>query len=188
MLNQVGGDSLHTMDEFRLSRVRTELQMLLIIVHRLRHSAVPLRNTHQSYRVPLKRRYAWPHRRPPSHPAHARHRAGRSRRGSSHWRGAFSSQLYQRTLGRNRFLALDEGRRRGRKSQPQHTAEARGVLHRPARKNLNATRHWCCGPHQLFAAHRFREPGHSVGRRLSQPEEPARRGTRAITSGYFLAM
>ena len=31
MPNQVGGDLLHTMDVSRLSRVRTELQSLLII-------------------------------------------------------------------------------------------------------------------------------------------------------------
>jgi hypothetical protein len=31
MPNQVGGDLLHTMDESKLSRVRTELQSLLII-------------------------------------------------------------------------------------------------------------------------------------------------------------
>ena len=32
MPDQVGGDLLHTMDDSRLSRVRTELQMLLIVV------------------------------------------------------------------------------------------------------------------------------------------------------------
>jgi signal transduction histidine kinase len=32
MPNQVGGDLLHTMSDFKLSRVRTELQMLLIVI------------------------------------------------------------------------------------------------------------------------------------------------------------
>ncbi len=32
MPNQVGGDLLHTLSEFKLSRVRTELQMLLIVI------------------------------------------------------------------------------------------------------------------------------------------------------------